>query len=264
MRGERRMNCVILQPSYLPWRGFFDLIRRADVFVHYDDVQYDKHGWRNRNRVKTSGGTKWLTIPVHAAGNVDTGLPINEVRMSRGWARKHLATIQQSYRKAPCYAEVAPIVEEILADPPELLAELTIAATERLAAALGITGTRFVRSSQLGLTGSRVDRLLAILQHVGATHYISGPSARAYLDATAFAQAKIGLEYIVYDYPEYEQLHPPYEPQVSVLDLMFMKGPSAGEYIWGQAGRDAGASSAAQRAPQGRLADEPAGPGEPS
>jgi WbqC-like protein family len=227
------MNCVILQPSYLPWRGYFDLIRRADVFVFYDDVQYDKHGWRNRNRFKTAGGTKWLTIPVHSAGNVETGLPIHEVRTGGGWARKHLATIQQSYRKAPHYAEVAPLVEELLADPPELLAELTIASTQRLAAELGIDRTRFVRSSQLGITGTRVDRLLAILQHLGATHYISGPSARSYIDAAAFERAGIGLEYIVYDYPEYEQLHPPYDPQVSVLDLMFMKGRDAGQYIWG-------------------------------
>ncbi len=229
------MKCVILQPSYLPWRGYFDLLRRADVFVFYDDVQYDKHGWRNRNRFKTSAGTKWLTIPVHSAGNVETGLPINEVRTGGGWARKHLATIQQSYRKAPCYAEHAALVESFFADPPELLAELTISTTERLAAALGITGTRFVRSSQLGIGGHRTDRLLAILQHLGATHYISGPSARAYLDDAAFAAAGITLEYMTYAYPEYEQLYPPYDPQVSVLDLMFMKGQDAGRYIWGDA-----------------------------
>ena len=86
------MNCVVLQPSYVPWRGFFHLIQRADVFVFYDDVQYDKHGWRNRNRIKTQAGTQWLTIPVLAKGNVDTGLPIHEARVSRAenWPRKTL------------------------------------------------------------------------------------------------------------------------------------------------------------------------------
>lgn len=227
------MRCVILQPSYLPWRGYFDLIHRADVFVFYDDVQYDKHGWRNRNRIKTAGGPRWLTIPVLAGGNVDTGLPINEVRTTGGWARKHLATIQQSYRKAPGYAELGPLVESFFTSPPELLAELTIDTTVRLAEALGLSGKRYLRSSQLGIAGSRTERLLAILQHLGATHYLSGPSARAYLDEAAFAQAKIALEYMVYDYPEYEQLYPPFDPQVSVIDLLFMKGRDAGHYIWG-------------------------------
>lgn len=229
------MRCVILQPSYLPWRGYFDLIRRADMFVFYDDVQYDKHGWRNRNRVKTASGPKWITIPVNAAGNVSQGVPINEIRIAdAGFARKHAATLQQSYRKAPYYAEVWPLVEALLADPPELLAELTMTTTEKLAAALGLTTTRFVRASQLGIGGGRTERLVAICQHLGATCYLSGPSARAYLEDEAFARAGIALEYMVYDYPEYEQLHPPYEPQVSVLDLLFMKGPDAGRYIWGE------------------------------
>jgi hypothetical protein len=229
------MRCVILQPSYLPWRGYFDLIQRADVFVFYDDVQYDKHGWRNRNRIKTANGPAWLTIPVLSSGNTTSGLLIQDARMKMadGWARKHLATIHQSYRKAPGYAEYGPLVESFYASPPELLAELTIATTERLAAALGISGKRFLRSSELGIPGARTDRLLAILTHLGATQYLSGPSARAYLDEAAFAAAGIELEYMVYDYPEYEQLYPPFEPQVSVIDLLFMKGRDAGRYIWG-------------------------------
>jgi hypothetical protein len=231
------VKCVVLQPSYIPWRGYFDLIKRSDVFVFYDDVQYDKHGWRNRNRIKTSGGTQWLTIPVLAKGNVDTGLPINEVRSARpkDWARKHLLTLRQSYAKAPFFSLFAPLVDSFYADPPELLADFTIDTTTKLADALGITGTRFVRSSALGIEGSKTERLLRILRAVGATHYISGPSARAYIDAAAFEEAKISLEYMTYEYPEYEQLHPPYDAQVSVLDLMFMKGPAAGEWIWGSA-----------------------------
>src|ERR1700684_1858107 len=97
------MNCAILQPSYLPWRGYFHQIQKADVFVFYDDVQFDKHGWRNRNRVKTSAGTQWLTIPVKKKGNVEEAIPIKDVAIDAAapWAKKHLATLSQSYARAP-------------------------------------------------------------------------------------------------------------------------------------------------------------------
>jgi WbqC-like protein family len=228
------VNAVILQPSYVPWRGFFDLVRRADVFVFYDDVQYDKHGWRNRNRIKTQSGSQWLTIPVLSKGNVEHGLLLHDARISwtHDWTKKHLRAIQQSYARAPFFAEYAPMVESFYAERPELLVDFTIKTTLELARALGLNRTRFVRSSELGAAGARTERLVRILEGVGATHYISGPSAKDYIEPQVFAEANIGLEYMVYDYPEYEQLHPPYDPQVSVLDLLFMKGPRAAEYIW--------------------------------
>jgi hypothetical protein len=231
------LNCVVVQPSYLPWRGLFHLIKRADVFVFYDDVQYDKHGWRNRNRIKTPNGSQWLSIPVLWKGNVSSSLKINEIRMARtqNWARKHLASLRQSYRKAPFFAQYAPLVESFYVDPPELLADFTIETTKMLAAALGINQTRYLRSSELRVEGSKTERLLNVLRGVGATHYISGPSAKAYIDPAAFEAANISLEYQVYDYPEYEQLYPPYDGQVSVLDLLFMKGSAAPEWIWGSA-----------------------------
>ncbi len=229
------MNCVVLQPSYVPWRGYFHLIQRADVFVFYDDVQYDKHGWRNRNRIKTVTGSQWLTIPVLAKGNTESGLPINAARINPAekWAKKHLAGIKQSYARAPFFDTYRALVESFYAEPPPLLADFTIDTTKQLAAALGIARTKFLRSSELQLEGAKNDRLLSLLTTVGATHYISGPSARSYIDEAAFAAANITLEYQLYDYPEYEQLHPPFDPQVSVLDLLFMKGPAAGELIWG-------------------------------
>ena len=112
--GDRaeRMKCAILQPSYIPWRGYFHQIQKADVFVFYDDVQYDKHGWRNRNRIKTAGGTQWLTIPVQKKGNVAEAREIREIEISwdRPWNRKHLSTLVQSYAKAPCFDKYAPDV----------------------------------------------------------------------------------------------------------------------------------------------------------
>jgi hypothetical protein len=231
------LKLAIIQPSYVPWRGYFHQIQKADVFMFYDDVQYDKHGWRNRNRVKTANGTIWLTIPVAAAGNVVERTPIKEIRIvwRTPWSRKHWATLQQSYRRAPHFERYAPLLESFYARRDEHLAEFTIDLTVALARELGIRQTRFVRSSELrDIEGSGTDRLLALLRAVDADHFISGPTARAYIDEAKVATAGVTLEYMAYDYPEYEQLHPPYDPRVSILDLLFMKGPEAREYVWGR------------------------------
>ena len=227
------MNCAILQPSYLPWRGYFHLIQKADVFVFYDDVQYDKHGWRNRNRIKTTDGPRWITVPVSARGNVEAGLPINQVRIADDrWPAKHLNTIRQAYANAPHIDRCLSVIEPHLLRGEESLAELTIGLTIALSEELGIS-TEFVRSSELGLQEARMDRLMGVLDWVGASHYISGPSAEAYLDESRLTHAGISLEYMVYDYPEYRQLHPPYEPQVSIIDLLAMEGGHAPRFIWG-------------------------------
>jgi len=228
------MNCVILQPSYIPWRGYFHQIYKADVFVFYDDVQYDKHGWRNRNRVKTAQGAKWLTIPVHSKGNVAQQTLINEIQISwnEDWTARHWMTIKQSYSKAPYFNQYAPLLEEFYQRRSELLADFTIDLTVALARALGIQHTRFVRSSSLEAHGAKTDRLVSILTQLGTTHYISGPSAKDYLEEDRLEAAGISLEYMVYDYPEYPQLYPPFDPQVSIVDLLFMTGEHAPQYIW--------------------------------
>lgn len=227
------MRCVILQPSYIPWRGYFDLIHRADVFVFYDDVQYDKGGWRNRNRIKTPLGTKWLTIPVRKRGVVSRKIPINAISAAdEAWARKHLDALRRSYAEAPYFD--GEWLERMFASPPPLLAEFTIATTIELAARLGIRDTRFVRSSELHATGRKTDRIIEVLRQVGATHYLTGLSASGYLEPHKFADAGIELEWMAYDYPEYTQLYPPFNPFVTVLDLLFMTGPEAPRYIWGE------------------------------
>ncbi len=227
------MRCVILQPSYIPWRGYFDLIRKADVFIFYDDVQYDKHGWRNRNRIKTPQGSRWLTIPVRSRGAISGHVPIDQVSMSsEEWAGEHLATLQRVYGAAPYFDLYRQWLDQTYADPPRMLAEFTIASTIGLASLLGITTTRFLRSSQFAVSGKKTDRLIELLRQVGATHYLSGPSARDYLEPQKFADAGVTLEWMAYDYPEYPQLYPPFDPQVSVLDLLFMTGPDAPRFIW--------------------------------
>ncbi len=228
------MKCVILQPSYIPWRGYFHQIHKADVFVFYDDVQYDERGWRNRNRIKTRAGLKWLTIPVRSAEICWGETAINGVRVSfsEDWGKLHLETLRHSYAKAPFFAQYRPMLERWYESRPSLLADFTIQTTIGLARELGIAHTEFLRSSRLGCSGSKTERLLAILKKVGATHYISGPSAKEYLDVEMLNQAGIGVEWMVYQYPEYSQLFPPFAPQISALDLLLNVGPDASKFIW--------------------------------
>ena len=229
------MNVVILQPSYIPWRGYFDQIHRADLFVFYDDVQYDKRGWRNRNQIKTPRGRQWLTIPVYSRGAQTQNIPIHQIRIvwETPWNEIHFKAIQQSYSSAPHFDRYQPLLEEFFQRRDEFLADFTIEFTMAVVRELGNTHTRFMRSSEIpGINGQKTDRLIQILQAVGATHYISGPSAQDYIEAEAFDQAGITLEYMQYNYPEYPQLYPPFEPQVSILDLLFMTGSEAPHYIF--------------------------------
>lgn len=227
------MNVVILQPSYIPWRGYFDQIRRADLFIFYDDVQYDKHGWRNRNQIKTHQGKQWLTIPVHSKG-VTQGVPIKDVRIdwSKPWAKSHLKSLTISYSKSPHFKGCLPLLDELYQRRDECLADFTIETSIRLARELGFTSTRFMRSSELSsVEGQKTDRVINVLKQVGATHYICGPSASSYMEPEKFDAAGITFEYINYNYPEYSQMYPPYDPYVSILDLIFMTGNEASGYF---------------------------------
>jgi WbqC-like protein family len=229
------VKVVILQPSYIPWRGYFDQIFRADLFVFYDDVQYDKRGWRNRNQIKTPKGKQWLTIPVNSRGAQTESIPINQIRMvwDNQWSQNHLKTLQHSYSKAPHFSSYISLLEKFYRRQDDFLADFTTEFTIALAHELGNNHTRFMRSSELaGIDGQKTDRLIQILQAVGAVHYISGPSARDYIEREKFAAAGITLEYMEYNYPEYPQLYPPFDPNVSILDLLFMTGPEAPNYIF--------------------------------
>ena len=235
------MRCAVLQPSYLPWRGYFHQIQKADVFVFYDDVQYDKHGWRNRNRIKTANGPQWLTVPVSARGNVVDGLPINEVQIADGkWPGKHLATIRQAYAQGPALrplpgaGRAAPGGRPRAPGRPDHRADRWRWRASS-ASRPSSCGRRSWASRATGWTACS-----ACSSRSGATHYISGPAARDYMDEARLTEAGISLEYMEYDYPEYRQLHPPYEPQVSVIDLIAMEGDAAPSTDLGRLGRPAG------------------------
>jgi len=224
---------AIVQPNYIPWRGYFDIIHAVDVFVFLDDVQYTVRDWRNRNRIKTQQGpSAWLTIPTR--GGRDQRIADVEIDDAQDWRRKHLASLRHSYGKSPHFATYFPQLSELVTNGPGNLTAFDIALTERICAWLSCE-RRFLRASQLDATGSKDDRLIDIVRKVDGRHYLSGPAARDYIVPQKFADAGIELAYHDYGgYPEYPQISAPFDPQVSVLDLLFAVGPDAPDYIWGK------------------------------
>jgi hypothetical protein len=228
---------VVLQPGYLPWLGFFDQMRRADVFVYYDDAQYDKHGWRNRNRIKTRQGPIWLTVPVRHSGLGFPRILDVEIDNRTSWARKHLTSIGQAYARAPYLRRYLPALEEVISRRWTRLIDLNLALTGLLAEAFGV-GPRIVRSSELGISGQRSVRLLRICQHLGAAGYLSGDAARDYLDVPLFEQHGIRVEWQNFVHPVYPQQHGEFVPYLSALDLLLNCGPDSRD-ILGSAERQA-------------------------
>ena len=219
-------TAVVLQPGYLPWIGYFDQLRRADVFVFYDDVQYNKHGWRNRNRIKTQNGPLWLSVPVRHSG---LGFPlIRDIEIDRRtpWARKHVSSIKQAYARAPFVRTYLPPLEELLERDWERLADLDIAIVGLMATWFGLDRP-ILRSSTLGIGGERNERLVAICKHFGATKYLSGDAASVYVDVPLFASHGIEVEWQNYAHPVYPQLHGEFVPFMSAVDLAMNCGPEA-------------------------------------
>lgn len=225
------MRVAVVQSNYIPWRGYFDLIHDAEVFVFYDDVQYTVNDWRNRNKVKTANGVVWLTIPV---GNQNERRICDVELRDRGWARKHWMTLEQAYRRAPGFATYGEVFRDIYAQPWTSLSHLNQTMTRRIARDLLGIRTEMRDSREFDLAGARGDRLLSLLRQMGATDYISGPAAKNYLDVETYARAGITVHWKDYSaYPEYPQLHGAYEPSLSIVDLLMNCGERASHYLWG-------------------------------
>jgi hypothetical protein len=215
---------VIEQPNYIPWIGYFDLIRQSDVWVWYDDVQYTKRDWRNRNRIAAAGDAEWLTIPVKTTGRFHQRICEVEIDDSRPWQRQHLESIRRCYARAPFFDSVFALLETAFAANDRRLADLTIRLGEAIAAVLELRPA-FLRSSHLPSDGSgREDRLLDICRSFGGDVYLSGPRARAYLDPASFEAAGIELRYIVYDYPPYARGTNAFVPNLSIVDTLAWLG----------------------------------------
>jgi hypothetical protein len=224
-------SVAIVQSSYVPWKGYFDLINSVDEFILYDDRQFTRRDWRNRNRIKTAQGTIWLTIPVRVKGKYTQRIDETEIA-DPSWADQHWKTVEHAYRGARCFETVRPSLESLYADGDEpRLSGVNRRFIERICELLGIS-TRLTWSTDYAAEGAKSERLVALCRSAGATRYVSGPTARAYLDERLFAKAGIEVCYADYSgYPEYEQLHPPFEHAVSILDLLVHEGDGAKQFM---------------------------------
>jgi hypothetical protein len=222
---------AIIQSNYIPWKGYFDIINHVDTFYFEDDLQYTVRDWRNRNQMKTADGKKWLTVPV--LGGRDQKISEVKIDYSLHWIRKHCESLKRAYAKSnhlePWLGEYRNLLE--LKVPT--LSELNVSLITWMCRRLNIT-TQLIPSSEVLSAGTKDDKLIDILKTLGATHYVTGPAAQNYIVEDKFKQAGITLEYFDYSgYPEYEQPHPPFDHQVSILDLVFNVGSKAPDYIWG-------------------------------
>lgn len=218
---------AILQSNYIPWKGYFDLINRVDEFVLYDDMQYTRRDWRNRNKIKTQNGTAWLTIPVEVKGKYSQ--IIRDTKISeKNWNTKHWKTILQAYSKAAYFKEYKDFFEDAYLNATEMyLSEVNMRLITAVNQILGIS-TPIKWSHDFDLVEGKTERLLGLCKSLEATTYISGPAAKDYLDESIFLRDGISVEWMDYSgYPEYTQLFPPFEHGVTVLDLIFNEGPSA-------------------------------------
>lgn len=222
---------AIVQSNYLPWKGYFDLINSVDEFILYDEVQYTRRDWRNRNLIKTPKGLEWITVPVEVKGQYTA--PIRDIRIADpGWGRKHWASLVHNYSRAPHFKDYAGVLEPAIAGAKDThLSLLNRRLIELVCGLLGIK-TPLSWSWEHASSGERNERLMTICKSAGASAYLSGPLAKDYLDESLFNANGIQVKWADYSgYPEYPQLHGKFEHGVTILDLLFNAGAEAPRYM---------------------------------
>ena len=228
MNTDATRRVGIIQSSYLPWRGYFDLIDDVDLFIFLEDVQYSRGTWRNRNRIKTAQGLIWLTVPVHH--KADTLIQEVEIDYRRSWVDKHVGSLRQHYGRAPYFGDYCQPIFDLLASRMPTISQLNVALTREIMRMLAIT-TPTRLSSEFAAAGRKDERVVSLLRAAGASEYLSGPTAKGYIDPRRFEKAGIRLAYKTYDYGDYPQLYGPFEGTVSVVDLLFNCGPQARSHL---------------------------------
>jgi hypothetical protein len=226
---------IITQSNYIPWKGFFDSIALTDVFVVYDDMQYTKRDWRNRNLIKTPNGLKWLTIPVEVSGKYFQKIRDTKIA-EKNWHKVHWDILKQNYKNAPCFKEVCDWVEGLYSNCNfNFLTDVNVYFIKEINSFLGIT-TDLRFSSEFELAEEKTERLVKICKELNATDYYSGSAAKAYMNELTFNSSGINVHYWDYSgYPEYNQLYPPFENGVSILDLIFSEGANSKKFLkWKQ------------------------------
>ncbi len=222
------MIIFVHQPEYIPWLGFFDKLARCDVFVIYDDAQYVHGGYQNRNRIRTAQGWRWLTVPImHNHPQL-----IKDVRISgTQWRKEHSQIIMHSYDKAPFFKDYYPLFKEALNFNHELLIGLNLHIIKIIAEILGIN-VKMIRSSEFPYHGQeKNEKLISMCKFMGSDTYLAGSGGRAYVEEKAFSNANIKLQWHRYNHPSYTQNFEGFQPNMSVIDLLFNVGPEAKEII---------------------------------
>ena len=219
------MIVAVHQPQYLPWLGYFDKIRQADSFCYLDSVQYKKNDWQNRNRIKTSQGWQWLTVPVRF--QFPEKICDVKINPTVNWRKKHLQSLVTNYRRAPYFEKYIEVYEQIYSEDWESVSELNIHFIERLVDALGLSRKPAVKSSQLELREDPTDRLIDICRQVKADTYLAGQDGMNYMDLERFKEN--GIEVIIQDFkhPIYPQMFNEFQSHMSVVDLLFNCGPGS-------------------------------------
>lgn len=219
------MKVAILQPTYLPWIGYFGMIDLSDVFIFYNDVQFvKKQSWQRRNRIKTPQGWTWLTIPVTSRFKEK----IIEIRINNQikWQEKHLKSIKLSYQNAPYFYEFHEILKLIFSETYEFLADFTIKIIREIAKFLSIN-TKYILSSELKSFGTKTDRLISILNQLKEgtqNDYLTGPGTKDYIEPNKFKENDINLFWYYFSHPEYPQLYGEFIQYMSIIDLIFNVG----------------------------------------
>jgi hypothetical protein len=223
------MRIGAIQSSYVPWRGFFDFIRQVDLFVFYDDVQFSKGSWRNRNKIKTRDGLKWLTVPIKTE-RLDQLVCDTLINYSEDWHARHLNQFTESYRNAPFFGAAKGLLDEAFGHADASISALNVRLAALICSYLEIT-TPIRMSTEFGLSGTGTERLIDLVLKTGASTYLSGPSARNYLDERLLRENGICLEYKAYHYLPYPQLWGEFSGAVTVLDLIANCGPQAKNFV---------------------------------
>jgi hypothetical protein len=222
---------TIVQSNYIPWKGYFDIINLVDEFILFDDMQYTRRDWRNRNRIKTANGARWLTIPVEVKGKYFQKIK-NTVVSDAAWNRKHWDSIVNSYSRARYFGKYKETFEELyLGCTEKYLSRINHRFLVAICKLLGIA-TKITWSMDYRLAEGKTERLIDLCKQADAGEYISGPSAKGYIDEEMFEKGGIKLTYMDYSgYPEYNQLYQPFDHAVSIIDLIFNEGPDAQKYM---------------------------------
>lgn len=225
--GKSQKKVAIIQSNYIPWKGYFDIINSVDEFILYDDAQYTRRDWRNRNKIKSQKGATWLTIPVHVKGRYIQ--KIFETEVSGGnWAKKHWGSIRHNYSKAPHVKTIAPFLSELYekAAGETRLSRINYIFIQSICQLLDVKTTLswsmdYDPGDEMDPTG----KLVRLCRKAGASNYLSGPAANAYLDEGRFEEHGICVSWMDYSgYPEYRQLYPPFDHWVSIVDLLMNEG----------------------------------------